>query len=140
MVKLWHPPNILPISITCEVLKLDTSNVVKLLQLLNILPILVTCEVSQLDRSNVVKFVQPLNIAAVDVIDFPCPVNLKLNLFTEVNPVHPENIAQVEGSSLCSVTLDIGSVDPYKEKKPLIFTSVLSSVIIYSFAVVGCPT
>ena len=48
----------LDISVTCDVLNLETSNEVNFLQLLNIPIILVTREVLKLDTSNEVKELQ----------------------------------------------------------------------------------
>ena len=68
VVKVEHPLNMLPMSVTLAVLKPERSIEVSLLQPMNIDPILVTLAVFQFERSSEVRFWHNWNILFAFVI------------------------------------------------------------------------
>ena len=83
VVSLVQPENILSISLTLEVLKLDKSRLVNLKQLKNILPILITLEVSNDDKSREVNDLQVKNILPI-FVTLEVPNDDKSRLFKRV--------------------------------------------------------
>ena len=68
VVKVEHPLNMLPISVTLAVFQFERSSEVSLLQPMNIEPISVTLAVFQFERSSEVRFWHNWNILFVFVI------------------------------------------------------------------------